>query len=336
MKNLNPDDDSPNVNRNYKDSMFTFLFSNPDTLRELYSAIEGIAIPPDIPIDINTLSGVLFRTKINDVSFLIDNRLIVLIEHQSTINNNIPFRLLEYIARVYEKIIDPENIYQESLIKIPRPEFIVLYNGTDQYPDYKELKLSDAFMDVEGLKLTGIDKIPLELIVQVYNINHGHNPKILKKCKTLDDYSFFIDKLREGQGCGKKLEKVIKPVIEYCKKNNVLKKFLEENSSEVINMLLTEYDREMDIAVNRREAWKNGHEEGREEGREEGLEEGMEKGREKGLEEGMEKGMEKGLEKGMEEEKLIIAKNLLAEGSTPEFVHKITGLSLEKIKEVNL
>ncbi|WP_461255017.1 Rpn family recombination-promoting nuclease/putative transposase [Treponema sp. R80B11-R83G3] len=39
--------------------------------------------------------------------------------------------------------------------------------------------------------------------------------------------------------------------------------------------------------------------------------------------------------KGREEEKLIIAKNLLVKGSTPEFVHDITGLSLEKIKELN-
>jgi predicted transposase/invertase (TIGR01784 family) len=85
-------------------------------------------------------------------------------------------------------------------------------------------------------------------------------------------------------------------------------------------MIFGEYDRELDIAVNRREAW--------EDGREEGLEEGMEKGREEGREEGLEKGMEK--------EKLIIAKNLLVEGSTPEFVHKITGLSLEKINEINL
>jgi predicted transposase/invertase (TIGR01784 family) len=67
-------------------------------------------------------------------------------------------------------------------------------------------------------------------------------------------------------------------------------------------MLLTEYDREMDIAVNRREA------------KEEGLEEGM--------------------EKGMEQEKLVIAKNLLAKGSSAEFVHEITGLPLETIKEI--
>jgi len=36
----------------------------------------------------------------------------------------------------------------------------------------------------------------------------------------------------------------------------------------------------------------------------------------------------------MEKEKLIIAKNLLAKGSTPEFVREITGLYLEEIKKL--
>jgi len=269
-----------NVNRNHKNSVFSSLFSTPDVLRELYSAIEGIPIPPDIPIDINTLSNVLFMKQINDVSFLIDKRLVVLIEHQSTINENLPLRLLEYVGRIYEKIIDKEKKYQKNLMKIPRPEFIVLYNGVDPYPDYTELKLSDAFMDIEGLKSTGIDKIPLELIVQVYNINHGHNSEMLEKCESLYGYSFFINKIREFQAQGLTLEELITPVIEYCIKNNILKDYLEANASEVINMIFGEYDREMDIAVNRREA----HEEGREEGLEEGEEIGQEKSRQYFLE----------------------------------------------------
>jgi len=292
------------ANRNHKNSVFSSLFSNPDVLRELYSAIEGVNVPPDIPIDINTLSNVLVMSQINDVSFLIDNRFVVLIEHQSTINENIPLRLLEYIGRIYEKIIDRDKKYQKNLIKIPRPEFIVLYNGTDEYPDYSELKLSNAFLNVEGLKQAGLDKTPLELIVQVYNINQGRNPDILKKCKTLDNYSFFVDKIRENLNKGKSLEESIIPVIEYCIKHNILKKFLKENASEVINMIFGDYDRDTDIAVNRREAWEDGRAEG--------------------------------LEKGMEKEKLLIAKNLLAEGSTVEFVHRITGLPLDKIKDINL
>jgi predicted transposase/invertase (TIGR01784 family) len=51
--------------------------------------------------------------------------------------------------------------------------------------------------------------------------------------------------------------------------------------------------------------------------------------------EAIEVAREEGLEEGMGKEKLIIAKNLLAEGSTPEFVQRITGLSLDEIKELN-
>jgi predicted transposase/invertase (TIGR01784 family) len=289
---------SHKVKRNHKASLFASLFNDPDILRELYSAIEGITIPSDIPVVINTLSGVLYPTQENDVSFLIDNRLVVLIEHQSTINENMPLRLLEYIEHIYEKTVDPEKKYQKNMIKIPRPEFIVLYNGLDEYPDYSELKLSDMFIDVESLKQTSFEKIPLELIIKVFNINHGHNPEILKKCKTLDNYSFFIDKIREYLKNKKTLEEAVTLAVEYCKKKNILKKYLQENSSEVFNMIFGEYDREMDIAVNRREAWEDGHEEGR------------------------------------AEEKLTIAKNLLIEGSPPEFVYKITGLPPEKINNL--
>jgi len=238
-----------NVNRNHKNSVFSSLFSTPDVLRELYSAIEGIPIPPDIPIDINTLTDVLYKGQINDVSFLIDNRLVVLIEHQSTVNDNIPLRLLMYIARVYEKIVKRRKRYQTKLVKIPKPEFIVLYNGEKEHPDYKELKLSDAFKDIEGLKLSDSNVISLELIVQVYNVNHGHNSEILKRSETLDEYSIFIDKIREYQKKIKTLEKAFKSAIKYCIENNILKDYLEAHASEVLNMLLDDWNQEEYVEV---------------------------------------------------------------------------------------
>jgi hypothetical protein len=254
-----------NVNRQHKDTVFTFLFSNPDLLRELYSAIEGITLPPDTPIDINTLSDVLFRTQRNDISFLINNRLIVLIEHQSTISNNMPLRFLMYIARLYEETTGLKEKFQRKLEKIPKPEFIVLYNGTDPYPDYKELRLSDAFMKTEKIKID----LPLELIVQVYNINKGRNKEILSKSNTLDNYSLFIDKIREYQkeykpkyqNKKKLLDKALKSAIKYCIKNEILEDFLKKHSSEVMSMLYAEYDPEVEKAIVREEALEEGREE---------------------------------------------------------------------------
>ena len=48
-----------NINNKYKNSVFTTLFDDPALLRELYCALEGITLPPDVPVSINTLENVL-------------------------------------------------------------------------------------------------------------------------------------------------------------------------------------------------------------------------------------------------------------------------------------
>ena len=282
-----------NVNRKHKSSVFSTLFGNPETLREVYSAIEGIDIPANAIVGINTLSDVLYMQQINDLSFTIDDRIVVLIEHQSTINDNVPIRLLMYIARVYEKILDREKLYQKKLVKIPTPEFFVLYNGNEFYPDYKELKLSTAFKNLEGLKLFENGCFPLELIVQVYNINHGHNPQILAKSKTLNSYSIFIGKIREYNK-EIPLDESVKAAIQYCIEKDILKQFLEDHGSEVINMLTEDITIEELAAVRYEEGWEDGR----------------------------------------EERTKTIALNLLEEGSTIDFVQKITGLSLIEIEKL--
>ena len=49
------------INRKFKDSVFTALFNDPDLLRELYSALGGVSLPPDVPVSINTLENVLYN-----------------------------------------------------------------------------------------------------------------------------------------------------------------------------------------------------------------------------------------------------------------------------------
>jgi hypothetical protein len=267
------------VNSKYKDSVFSLLFSNPDTLRELYGAIEGVKLPDDIPITINTLEGVLFRTQLNDISFGIGSRLVILMEHQSTINPNMPLRILMYIARIYEKLTAGKNIYGRKKLTVPRPQFIVLYNGAEPYPDEETLKLSDLFADATSLGLSREALPALELEVKVYNINAGHNEDKLKQSRTLEDYSIFIAKAREYEAkaaAGRKVSdltvderrRAMTQAIQWCINHNTLEEFLKSNSSEVMNMLMEEWDLDTALKVER------------EEGREEGWEKGWEKGRE--------------------------------------------------------
>ena len=247
------------ANKKYKDSVFTRLFSDKKNLIELYNAIENTNYSANTDIQINTLEDVLFMDRVNDISFIIDGKFVVLAEHQTTVNYNMPLRFLMYIARLYEKMIDNKAIYRESLIKIPTPEFIVLYNGKKEQPENRMLKLSDAFI---------IEKsdIKLEVIVKVININYGKS-KILEKSKSLNEYSYFIYEIQKYLDEGLPLKEAIKNAIQDCIKQNVLKNFLERNGSEVINMLYTEFD--IDVA---KEVWQ---EEAKEQGRQEGRQEGI-------------------------------------------------------------
>ena len=282
------------TNIKFKDSIFSYLFSDPDTLRELYCALKGVSLPDDIPVVINTLEDILFMDRINDISFVIDDKLVVLVEHQSTINPNMALRLLSYITRVYEKIIDKKIIYGTRLQSLPKPEFFVLYNGTAEYPDEKIIKLSDAYESVGSLGLTGKGSPALVLVVRVVNINHGRNQEIAQRSKTLASYSAFVGKVQEHEKEGLCREAAVKEAIRYCVEHDILKEFLEQNGSEVMNMLILDWNMADALSVR--------YEEGREEGREEGI--------------------EKGIEKGIE----TTARNALAEGAAPEFVQKITGL----------
>ena len=70
----------------------------------------------------------------------------------------------------------------------------------------------------------------------------------------------------------------------------------------------------------------------REEGRAEGRAEGLAEGRAEGLAEGR----AEGLAEGHYEEKLSIARNLLAEGSSVELISKATGLTIEEIQNLTV
>jgi hypothetical protein len=295
------------LNRTYKSSVFTHLFSDENRLRELYNAITGSNYGPEAKITINTLQDALFMDQLNDISFTIGDKLVVLIEHQSTINENMPLRFLLYIARIYEKLTKREDLYREKLFSIPHPEFFVLYNGKAPYDDQKILKLSDAFANLKpGLPPE------LELMVKVYNINEGHNTEMTSKAPDFEGYVKFIDKTMEERSIIGDEALAVKKAIQYCIDHGILADYLRLNASEVENMLLTDkWDWNMYVQVKEEEA--------RAEGRQEGLQNGI----------------KQGLTQGQEKERHEVARNLKAMNMAPEQISKATGLPLEAITKLN-
>ena len=134
-------------NRRYKDSVFVDFFSEDRTAKTnflaLYNALHGTDYQSTAILKNIRLKQVLYMSFANDVSYLVDNKIIVLAEHQSTINPNMPIRCLEYIARLYEQFYKSKEKYSRKQVAIPTPEFYVFYNGKEPYRGDSLLKLSD-------------------------------------------------------------------------------------------------------------------------------------------------------------------------------------------------
>ena len=239
------------ANRTYKDKLFIDYFSDRKRLIEAYNALTGSDYPPDTEIKFATLDNVLYRSQNNDIAFIIDGRIVVLIEHQSSINENMPLRLLMYICEIYKRLTPQRILYSEKIKMIPSPEFYVIYNGKKEYLDRMELRLSDAFILPQEVPC-------LELVVPVYNISKGHNNEMLEHSTALADYSMFVSLVNDYEAGGIGFDTAVDKAIKYCKECGIMGAYLE-NSSEVRKMLITEWNDDEYREVMR------------EEGREEGL-----------------------------------------------------------------
>ena len=76
---------TPKGNRKYKDRLFRLLFSDKQSLLELYNALNQTSYTNPDDLEITTLDDVLYMKMKNDISILLDDYL-SLYEHQSTFN----------------------------------------------------------------------------------------------------------------------------------------------------------------------------------------------------------------------------------------------------------
>ena len=240
------------ANDKYRDSVFRSFFNEPTRLLSLCNAVLGTNYDNPAKLEINTLEGIFLSRQKNDISCAIDNNFLVLVEHQTSVNNNMPFRFLSYVAELLNNFVkDRDKIYREQTIYFPAPKFFVLYDGDKVEPVKKIMKLSDAF---------GGDSSSLELIVTAYNINRGLNSPLLGKCPYLRDYSTLVGEVKDRLAQGLSRRDAIIRAVNFCLDNGIMGDYLVEHSEEVFHMLALEWN--LDDA---KRAWQ---EEAREQARE--------------------------------------------------------------------
>jgi len=299
-------------NRKHKDSLFVDYFSKDRDWKEhflsLYTALHGTNLQVETTsLERVNLEQVLYKSYYNDIAVLVDGQFILMIEHQSTINPNMPLRLLEYVARIYGNIVDSTAKFSRHLVPLAKPEFYVFYTGNQELPPESYLYLSDAFPNQgQNADLT------LELKVKVCTIKSETPSPVVHSCHDLEQYVQFLQLVEEAMTADHKHP--LKWAIQEAVRRDILRDYLERKGGEVLSILMTEYDYATDMAVLKEESY----EEGLFVGREEGISIGLATGREEGA----------------YQNKLETARSMLSEGLAPAMVARCTDLPLETVLEL--
>ena len=138
------------------------------------------------------------------------------------------------------------------------------------------------------------------------NINVDKENPVLTRCEALKEYSEFMEQVRFN--VENEIPEALTVAIKQSIKQGFLSEYLSRKSTEVENMLLTEYDYDTDIAVQRQEAYEDG------------------------VEQGISQGITQGIQQGSQQAKIETAKNLLTMSLSIENIAKATGLTIEEIK----
>ena len=246
----------------------------------------------------------------------------ILLEHQSTVDHGMPFRLLIYITELWrEELKARKDEKIKTGGRLPAVFPIVLYNGERRWTAPTRLRgLIDGYELFRGY-------VP-DFRYALVDASH-FNEKKLREIRNAIAGVFLLDRETKDEDLRDRLREVLG--------------FLEGEDRQTISTVAM-WMRYMLIGRSGEATAKEAFEEWEtaygniKEARamietlgerlvEQGIEQGMEQGMERGMEQGMERGMERGMEQGAERERRALASKLLSEGMPASRAAKLTGLS---------
>ena len=298
-------------NRKLKDSLFTNLFRRKEYAVQLVKALhpEKTELTED-DIEIITIENVFTRGMYNDLGLMLNDRLIILAEAQSTWNENMAVRGFMYLAETYKRYLNRNgiNLFTSDSVRLPQPEIYVIFTG-DRKPRPEILYLSDHFDSKQDSAV--------ELKVKmIYNGGEGDIIyQYINFCRVFD----FEHNLNPEDD-----EAAIRNTFRICSDKNLLKEYLEEHEAELNDIM---YDYLFNEKYWRKLAVRDETERLKKEARESGYAEGVAAGIAAGHAEGHAKGISAG--------KRESAVNMLRlKVGTEEQVSAITGIPLEEVREL--
>ena len=230
--------------RKAKDSVFVDLFKNKTYLLKLYKTLhpEDTEATEDSLTNV-TITNVLTDNLYNDLGFMVEDKLMILVEAQSSWTKNILVRALLYLAQSYHEYFQRtrQDYYASKKVKVPRPELYVIFTGNrGRKPD--QISLSKEFFE-------GAD-IDLELKAKVIYES--------EKDDIINQYIVFCKVFNAQTKQYGMTQEAVRETIRICKDRNVLREYLQSKEKEVVTMMMSLFDEEqimeMHIKSERREA----------------------------------------------------------------------------------
>ncbi len=176
-----------------------------------------------------TMKHVLVDADYNDLGFSVGDRLMVLVESQSTWTLNIIIRALMYLIQTYHDYFrrTNQNLYGSRKVSVPKPELYMIYTGDRKsVPDM--ISLSKDFF--EGIK-TSIDA--------TVKVLYREDDKDI-----IGQYIIFSKVYNEQRRLYGRTRKAVTETIRICKDKNVLKEYLVSKEQEVVDIMMTLFDDE--------------------------------------------------------------------------------------------
>ena len=216
--------------RTAKNSVFFDLFQNKSYLLKLYKTLhpEDTTATEDSLTDV-TITNVLTDNLYNDLGFIVNNKLMILVEAQSTWTMNILVRILLYLAQSYHEYFQrtSQDYYKSKKVKMPKPELYVIFTGNKgRKPD--KVSLSKEFFE-------GAD---IDIEVKAKIIYESDTDDIINQ------YIIFCKVFNEQTKQHGMTQKAVTETIRICKDRNVLKEYLLEREKEVVTIMMSLFDDE--------------------------------------------------------------------------------------------
>ncbi len=216
--------------RTAKNSVFLDLFQNKSYLLKLYKTLhpEDETATEDSLTNV-TIENILTDNLYNDLGFIVNNKLMILVEAQSTWTMNILVRILLYLAQSYHEYFQrtSQNYYKSKKVKMPKPELYVIFTGN------KGLKPGKISLSKEFFEGSDID---IEVRAKV--IYESGTDDIINQ------YIIFCKVFNEQTKQYGMTRKAVTETIRICKDRNILREYLLDREKEVITIMMSLFDEE--------------------------------------------------------------------------------------------